>query len=51
METDMIIGIITLSVALAAVIALTLWARAIIRRMAKENFRSARQALKEMGIG
>lgn len=47
MESDAILGLALLGVSLAILVALVVWSRLRIDRIAKRGYRSARQILKE----
>jgi len=51
METDLIIGIVVLVISVGLLILLAIWARTIINRISRKKFSSAREAMKELGIG
>jgi hypothetical protein len=46
METDTIIGVIVLAVALAMLVGLTLWSRRRINAISQQGYRSARHILR-----
>ena len=48
MDMNVLIGCVVIAVALTLIIALVLWSRRTINRIAKNGFRTARQTLKEL---
>ncbi|MBN1457220.1 MAG: hypothetical protein JW912_05155 [Sedimentisphaerales bacterium] len=51
MDTDIVIGIVLISAALAFLGALTFVARRTIERIASEGFRTARETLRDLSNG
>ena len=48
MDMNVLIGCVVTVCALALIVALVLWSRRTINRIAKKGFRTARQTLKEL---
>ena len=51
MDRDTVIGIVLLVVSLCSILALTLWSRRLIDRIAAREAKTAREILKELGNG
>ena len=51
MDANVTIGCIVVAAALTVVIALTLWARRTINRIAEDGYRTARETLRELNNG
>jgi hypothetical protein len=51
MDMNVLIGCVVTVVALFLIVALVLWSRRTINRIAKNGFRTARQTLKELNGG
>jgi hypothetical protein len=47
MDTDIIVGCVVAVVAAISVAGLTLWSRAIVERIARTGYRTARETLKD----
>ncbi|MBN1765206.1 MAG: hypothetical protein JW860_08120 [Sedimentisphaerales bacterium] len=48
MDVEIIIGCVIIALALGGIIALNLWSRRTINRIAQNGYRTARQTLREM---